>query len=82
MEARRQPPQSGGLPRRKTFFTILILRATDFPSKKEKKVFSARLRADARAAGLLNFARGQKMEGFKGRKFFARSLFKIQIFLR
>jgi hypothetical protein len=38
--SRRQPPQSGGLPRRYAFFTILILRAPPKnSSKNEKKAY-------------------------------------------
>lgn len=56
---RRQPPQSGGLPRRKTFFAILILRAPSiFSSKRKRKFFCSAPRSIARAAG---FARGQKI---------------------
>jgi len=49
---RRQPPQSGGLSRRKIFFTFFYFARAGFFLLKGKENFSARLRALARAAGL------------------------------
>jgi len=42
---RRQPPQNGGLPRRKIFFTFFDFCARRFFLLKGKENFSARLRA-------------------------------------
>jgi len=55
---RRQPPQSGGLPRRKIFFTFLDFARADF-FLKGKESFSARLRAHRAGGGAtLRLGRG------------------------
>ena len=64
---RRQPPQSGGLPRRKTFFTVFDFAfTTNFFLLKEKESFSARLRAQARGRRGFASGSGAAEGGFKG----------------
>jgi hypothetical protein len=59
--SRRQPPQSGGLPHRKTFFAILICAHHQKILLKEKKVFLLGFALNARAAGFNTDEAKQKL---------------------
>ncbi|MDP3784459.1 MAG: hypothetical protein Q8R12_00005 [bacterium] len=69
MDERSAPPPAaeyGGLPRRKTFFTIFDLRAPPFFLLKGKESFSARLRAQSRGVAGLRFRLGRGGRGVWG----------------